>query len=229
MNPSSLLAVFALAAALTPLPVRAETTEELVNKLQGQAKAGATSTSGTNGKTRGFVPRGSKPSVTTERRSVRFSGRGIPKNIQVTDKGNVQVKEVAPAADGEPSYELSYTVDPESKVTRTSILFVKDSTEFADGNSTIELAKLAKAFNDPKLAGHSFVIEGHSSAEGSTGHNQALSQERAAAIVTALVGYGVSPNQLVPAGFGESKAQHEEYAPESLRAQDRRVEVYRLE
>jgi outer membrane protein OmpA-like peptidoglycan-associated protein len=223
MKPSSILAALALTVALAPLPVRGETTEDLVNKLQGQAKAGA------GGKTRGFVPRGSKPAVTTERRSVRFSGRGIPKNIQVTDKGNVQVKEVAPAADGEPAYELSYTVDPESKVTRTSILFVKDSTEFADGNSTIELAKLAQAFKDPKLAGHSFVIEGHSSAEGSTGHNQELSQERAAAIVAELVGYGVSPNQLVPAGFGESKAQHEEYAPEALRAQDRRVEVYRLE
>lgn len=230
MKPSTLLiAVLWCAAAAS----HAETKEDLVNKLQGQAKA-QSNASAAGGKTRGFVPRGAtKPAtIATERRAVRFSGRGIPKNIQVAENAKVHVTKVEDstyAAAGEQTYEISYNVDPESNVTRTSILFVKDSTEFADGNSKIELARLAQAFKDPALAEYSFVIEGHSSAEGSTPHNQQLSQDRAAAIVAELIGYGVAEGKLVPVGFGESKARYEAHAPESLRSQDRRVEIYRLE
>ena len=76
---------------------------------------------------------------------------------------------------------------------------------------------------------HMFVIEWHGSAEGATPHNQALSQARANKIVAELISFGVIEGKLVTVEFGEAKGKLNEGDPESLRAQDRRVEIYRLE
>ncbi|MBU6303401.1 MAG: OmpA family protein [Verrucomicrobia bacterium] len=234
MKPSIPVFLVSLCAALSVASLCGqESTEATVNQLLGQKRSAVS-----GGKTRGFVPRGAKPApIRTEKRSVRVTTpRGVPQNIQVSGESKVHVSEVAsypPSADapesGGKAWEISYQVDPESNVTRTSILFVKDSTAFADDDSKDELERLAKVFKDPALAKESFVIEGHSSAEGSTPHNQQLSQLRAAAIVAELVGYGVAEGKLVPVGFGESKARYEASDPEPVRAQDRRVEIYRLE
>jgi outer membrane protein OmpA-like peptidoglycan-associated protein len=225
MKPSfKILVALCGAAILLGSAAAEETTDHAatVNKLRGQAKPG--------GKTRGFVPRGSKPAqIHTETRSVLT--RGVPQNIQVSGGSKVQVTEVAAAevGAGEQTYQISYKVDPESNVTRTSILFVKNSTQFANENSRRELETLAKVFEDPALAEYSLVIEGHSSAEGETLHNQQLSQERAAVIVAELVRLGVAQGKLLPVGFGESKARYQATDPESVRSQDRRVEIFRLE
>jgi len=224
-----------------------ETHDDLVKKLKGQAGAtrSGLSEKGSTLKTRGLLSRGAAPAppappVQTQRRSVRFTSRGVPTNIQAATKtGNISVavKEL-PATHqekqqggsaGEKTFELSYDVDPESQVTRRSILFKVNSTQFADGSSRIELAKLARAFKDPQLKGHVFVIEGHSSAEGSEHQNQKLSQARATEIVAQMISFGVGQDQLVPVGFGESKARYPDSSPEQLLAQDRRVEIYRLE
>ncbi|MFT5471487.1 MAG: outer membrane protein OmpA-like peptidoglycan-associated protein [Verrucomicrobiales bacterium] len=228
-----------------------ETRDELVKKLQGAA--GAEQEAPTNGsapegkakfKTRGFKSRGPAADIKTVTRKIRFKSRGIPKNIQVAEKGGaVEVKEVADNGSyAEPRkqnssaaqqtaqvYEVSYAVDPASQVTRRSILFKVNSTGFADPNSKVEIAKLAAAFKDPALKDHMFVIEGHSSAEGTETRNQQLSQERAIAIVAELVGFGVNSQQLVPVGHGESQANFPDKASEQQLAQDRRVEIFRLE
>ena len=228
-----------------------ESREELIQKLRGAAEEGQDSpAAGADGKskfkTRGFNTRGVRPAqeIKTETRKIRFKSRGIPKNIEVAEKGGaVAVKAVAKngtyvdarrqddAAEQttEQEYEVTYAVDPASQVTRRSILFKVNSTKFADPDSRIEIAKLASAFKDPALEGFMFVIEGHSSAEGSEARNQQLSQERATAIVAELVSFGVDSEQLVPVGHGEAQAKFPDDAQENQLAQDRRVEIFRLE
>lgn len=219
--------------------------EQQVNQLLGKS-AGASpeipskdpaSTAKKTFKVRGIARTGSDTEPPTERRAVRFESRGIPKNVKVAGtSGNIEVKEVVRPALAIPStlsdpktFELSYTVDPASRLTKRSILFVKDSTKFADATVNAQLAELALILNDPRLRNFAFAIEGHSSAEGAASHNQRLSQERANAIVDQLALLGVSRNRLLPAGFGESQARFQENDPESLRAQDRKVEIFRLE
>lgn len=197
-------------------------------------------------KVKGFTTRGLQTQSVTnpaqiKTRSVRFTSRGIPSNIEVANRlGAVKVAPVviAPVLSStlpraplpqEQTYEIRYQVDPVSQVTRRTILFQVDSTEFANESSMVEIAKLAQAFKNPELMDYTFVIEGHSSSEGVDQHNLELSNQRAAAIVKSLVGMGVAPEKLIPVGFGETDSNHPDTAPEVLRAQDRRVEIFRLE
>lgn len=126
-------------------------------------------------------------------------------------------------------YELAYTVDPSSEISRDDILFVKGSTSFADSYSCQVVEDLAYAMSDYSLAGMRFVIEGHASAEGSAAANLALSQRRAERIAEEIVQRGVDPQRLVPVGYGETEARYAAGAPEGLRRLDRRVVVFRLE
>lgn len=134
------------------------------------------------------------------------------------------VEYVAPAA-----YAVSYSVDPNSQVTRDDILFVQGSTAFQDAYSYDLVQDLAMAISDPALANESFVIEGHASAEGDFHENLALSQARAERIVREIVAFGVSTSRLVPVGYGETEAIYPANTAEEQRGLDRRVAVYRLQ
>ncbi|MEX2578180.1 MAG: OmpA family protein [Verrucomicrobiales bacterium] len=126
------------------------------------------------------------------------------------------------------AYAVSYAVDPNSQVTRDDILFVQGSTAFKDAYSYDLVQDLAMAISDPSLAGQSFVIEGHASAEGDYNENLALSQARAERIAREIVGHGVSTSRLIPVGYGENEATYPTDSADELRALDRRVAVYRL-
>ncbi|MEM7518081.1 MAG: OmpA family protein, partial [Planctomycetota bacterium] len=137
-------------------------------------------------------------------------------------------RSVAPEAyRGQGAYGLSYEVDPNSVVSRDDILFKQGSTAFADAYSYDIVADLADAMLSSQLRGAQFVIEGHASAEGSYANNLTLSQERAERIARDLVNYGVSPNRLLPVGYGESEAQFPAEADDRLRSLDRRVMVFK--
>lgn len=60
---------------------------------------------------------------------------------------------------------------------------------------------------------YKFYVEGHTDAAGSVDYNQDLSERRAASVVRYLVNKGVSTNQLVPVGKGESDLKHKECDP----------------
>ncbi len=122
---------------------------------------------------------------------------------------------------------VSYPVDEKSMITSDDILFQQGSTQFADPFSYEIVATLADAMKDLP-AKERFVVEGHASAEGSYESNMALSQQRAERIVREMVRRGVSPQRLLPVGYGESEARHPDNSAEALRSQDRRVVVFRL-
>ena len=126
------------------------------------------------------------------------------------------------------SGNLSYHVDSSCQLCTSQIQFRKNSTEFADRQSYDYLQNLAYALSSPELRHQRFVIEGHASAEGSSITNLTLSQRRANRIFDFLVSYGVHPSRLMSVGHGETQAQHASYAPEYLRAQDRRVMVFKM-
>lgn len=126
------------------------------------------------------------------------------------------------------AYAVSYSVDPESAISRDDILFRQGSTDFADAYSYDLVIDVAEALNAPALLKETFVIEGHASAEGDYGQNLLLSQERAERISRELVRHGVSPERLMPVGYGETEAAHPASAQENQRSLDRRVMVFRM-
>ena len=70
------------------------------------------------------------------------------------------------------------------------------------------------------------TVEGHTDATGAAAHNQALSEQRAAAVKAYLVSKGVAESRLSSAGFGASRPVADN-ATELGRAQNRRVELVR--
>lgn len=145
--------------------------------------------------------------------------------------GGGQAEDALPPAEyrSEDAWVVSYPVNEQSMISSNDILFRQGSTQFADGHSYDMLLVLSDALKDPALARSRFVIEGHASAEGSYDENMALSQRRAEAIVRELVRGGLPPERLIPVGYGESEARHRDNAPETLRARDRRVVVFRMD
>ncbi|HLV24441.1 MAG TPA: OmpA family protein [Moheibacter sp.] len=60
---------------------------------------------------------------------------------------------------------------------------------------------------------YKFYVEGHTDAAGSVEYNQDLSERRAASVIRYLVNKGISADQLVPVGKGESDLKHKECDP----------------
>ena len=69
----------------------------------------------------------------------------------------------------------------------------------------------------------SFEVQGHTDNTGNAALNQALSEQRAAAIVAKLVEMGISPSRLSAKGFGQSSPIADNSTDEG-RAKNRRVE-----
>jgi len=136
--------------------------------------------------------------------------------------------EVPPSYTATDAYAVSYGVDPDSAISRDDILFRQGSTDFADAYSYDLVIDVAEALNAPELLNETFVIEGHASAEGDYGQNLLLSQERAERISRELVRHGVSPDRLMPVGYGETEAAYPANAADSERSLDRRVMVFRM-
>ena len=85
-----------------------------------------------------------------------------------------------------------------------------------------EIEKLLK--RDPSLK---LSIEGHTDNSGAAQRNKALSAERAAAVVQALVTSGIAKDRLQSAGFGADKPVADN-GSEDGRARNRRVELVKL-
>jgi outer membrane protein OmpA-like peptidoglycan-associated protein len=101
------------------------------------------------------------------------------------------------------------------------IEFAYDTAEILERSSPI-LDEIAQAVRE-NPAGGVISIEGHADDRGSRSYNQRLSEQRAAAVRSHLVGLGIKPARLVHVGRGET--QHRAAGQgEDARAENRRVE-----
>jgi OOP family OmpA-OmpF porin len=114
----------------------------------------------------------------------------------------------------------------DGRVATQGILFATNSARIRP-ESTPTLEEIARMLTDhPALR---LGIEGHTDSEGETADNQALSEQRAAAVKSYLVQtHGVNESRLRAVGHGESKPAADNGTPEG-RQQNRRVELIRLD
>jgi outer membrane protein OmpA-like peptidoglycan-associated protein len=73
-------------------------------------------------------------------------------------------------------------------------------------------------------SGLKIAVEGHTDNVGNPASNQALSVERAKAVVAAIAAQGIASDRLTPAGFGQNKPIADNSTEEG-RAKNRRVEL----
>lgn len=100
------------------------------------------------------------------------------------------------------------------------VQFGLGSAEILDASVPI-LDNVAAALGEaPGLA---LEIQGHTDSTGAEDANQVLSQERASAVLTYLVGAGVNPERLTAFGFGSSIPVADNNTPEGQQA-NRRIE-----
>ncbi|HEV3242354.1 MAG TPA: OmpA family protein [Methyloceanibacter sp.] len=101
------------------------------------------------------------------------------------------------------------------------IFFAFDSAEILP-EARPALDELGKALSDPKLAGGTFLIAGHTDAKGGDAYNLALSQRRANSVKAFLVKtYHVDGDHLSAIGFGEEQLKNKDdpFADENRRVQ----------
>jgi outer membrane protein OmpA-like peptidoglycan-associated protein len=118
-----------------------------------------------------------------------------------------------------------------SKVTeepRGVVITMPGGVLFASGKDALLPAaqdKLGQVADALKTQGdHKIVVEGHTDSQGSDSSNQLLSERRAQAVTTFLVGRGVAAAQIRAEGVGESRPVGDNASPEG-RANNRRVEI----
>ncbi|MEO1064175.1 MAG: OmpA family protein [Actinomycetota bacterium] len=119
-------------------------------------------------------------------------------------------------------------VDPEvDAVEQLNELFALDPVLFDTGQSTIReestptLDRAAEILAE--VDGAAVRIEGHTDSQGDADENLALSQDRAQAVLDALVLRGVDPSLLEAQGFGETIPIADNTTPEGRQA-NRRIE-----
>ena len=100
--------------------------------------------------------------------------------------------------------------------------FAFDSARL-DNESLLTLDVLGRALSSEELKGQAIVIVGHTDARGTIEYNDALSQRRAAAVVSYIVGnFTLDPALISSKGMGERQLLDEDN-PEA--ATNRRVEI----
>jgi outer membrane protein OmpA-like peptidoglycan-associated protein len=122
-------------------------------------------------------------------------------------------EEVAQLAATKPKIDLEIRFDYNSAdIAKTSVQAVQE---------------LGKALSDPSLKGSTFVVAGHTDAQGTEQYNQGLSERRADTIKRYLTEkYGINGSDLVTVGYGESKPKD---ANAPMDPTNRRVQVVNME
>ncbi len=136
-------------------------------------------------------------------------------------KSKGYIKNVKIAKGAVPLYDKVLT---DGKFVTTGIKFdVNKATIKAESMGTINY--VLKMMNDnPAL---NFSVEGHTDSDGDLALNQALSEQRAKAVVEMLVSMGISPSRLTSKGWGESKPISGNNTMEE-KANNRRVEFVKF-
>jgi OOP family OmpA-OmpF porin len=148
-----------------------------------------------------------------------------------TKKAVVKPAEPAPAAPAPPPAPPAQPAEtpkeePPAPPAKPNFNFSNIQFEFNSGvlktSSYGTLDKIvAEMKKDPNAK---FMINGHSSAEGSAAHNQSLSEDRANAVKGYLTNAGINGGNLEVKGWGESKPLTNNTSEEG-RSLNRRVEI----
>ena len=107
-------------------------------------------------------------------------------------------------------------------------LYVNFAYNSADltSDARIILDRLGQALVDDKLKEFSFMIEGHTDAQGSAPYNQTLSEQRASAVQHYLIEYfGIAEARLTARGFGKTRLLDPSRPEDGV---NRRVQVVNL-
>ncbi|MEN3210438.1 OmpA family protein [Methylorubrum populi] len=134
----------------------------------------------------------------------------------VNPSANAIIRSLAPFADGNPGRPAapvavspgdggpSLRVDPARSVDLT-VFFAYDSARLTP-EARIQLEPLGQALQSRELAGHGFLIAGHTDAAGGLGYNRRLSLARARAVRAHLAEtYGIDPHRLRIHGWGPGR------------------------
>lgn len=169
-----------------------------------------------------------------------FTGYDVPEHYVTAHKGPQWVAVVASEMTGDSSYVVTTVLTEAMKQEMTSDASAWAAEidksghaaiygiEFDTGKATIrpesekvlrDVLSLLQAQPDWKMR-----IEGHTDSTGTKAGNQALSQQRAAAVVAWLAQNGIARTQLTPAGMGDTKPVADN-STEQGRARNRRVEL----
>jgi OOP family OmpA-OmpF porin len=120
---------------------------------------------------------------------------------------------------------------PKTEVTQEQIK-LKEKVEFETDSAVLKdsskglLDEVVQVMKDHPELEH-VRVAGHTDSQGARGHNQKLSEERAAAVKQYLVDHGVAADRLASKGYGQDRPVADNKTEEG-RAENRRVEIHIL-
>lgn len=129
--------------------------------------------------------------------------RNLTRGLRIPDQGDAVTAPITPL-DPRGPVQAATTAPADRPAVSLMITFASGSAQVSPQSERV-LASLARALETPALARSRFRIEGHTDTVGDPGMNQALSEQRAAAVRDLLVQrHGIDAARLTPVGFGES-------------------------
>ena len=168
-----------------------------------------------------------KPSA----QSVQTSGSRGVRRLDLPGEPSVQPVTTGPGTVVRPKQHATAASTPAASEGVASVsLYVQFASGSADltPQAIASLDKLGKALSSSTLAGYKFRIEGHTDTVGSRDSNLALSERRAAAVVSYIEQkFGVNESRLLSVGLGSEHllVPTPDQTPE---IQNRRVQIINL-
>lgn len=214
-----------LGAGSVPAPAAAQSdpaAEALIERLRPGGQTRGIRLPGAQAPAQPTAPAATAPTLTPATPATPLVGTQAPATQQVAPPpATTTARPVAPP----PPRETTAPAD---------VPAVSLTVTFATGSARLTpqaeqtLNTLGRALSSAELAPFRFRIEGHTDTTGSRALNQALSEERAAAVRDFLIQrHGIAPQRLVAVGFGQDQllVQTPDNVPE---ARNRRVQVVNL-
>ncbi len=147
-----------------------------------------------------------------------FITNGCQQNLVIVEEAALDTKlEFGPA-------EMKSALDKDGYIELYDILFDSDKAtlKVESSKQLMDVLQLLKGNPGLKLE-----IHGHTDDQGNDDYNMSLSKQRAEAIVSFLLLFGIDTTRLIPKGYGESKPIATNSTEEG-RAKNRRVELKKI-